>query len=175
MKKNILLIVTGSISAYKAVSLANLIRKENNVKVVLTKSALNFIPKITFSSQGIETFVDEDEWNNPNNVLHIELSQWCDICLVAPLTANTLGKYVNGIADNLATCCLIALNKSKKVILAPAMNTNMYDNVVVQKNLELTKTYFNATIVEPTTKLLACGVEGKGALAKLNDILLSIN
>lgn len=168
--KNILLIVTGSISAYKSVSLANLIKKKHNVKIVLTKSAQKFIPKITFSSQGLECYVDEDEWTDTENVLHIELSSWCDICLVAPLTANTLGKYVNGIADNLATCCLIALHKDKQVILAPAMNTNMYYNVVVQNNLESTKTHFNTTIVSPTSKLLACGVYGQGALADIQTI-----
>ncbi len=173
---NILLIITGSISAYKSVSLANMIRQNgDNVKVVLTKSALQFIPKLSFSSQGIETYIDEDEWNNPNNVLHIELSQWCDICLIAPLTANTLGKIVNGIADNLATCCLIALNKNKQIIIAPAMNTNMYENVVVQNNFKKIIEYFpTIKIVEPATKLLACGVEGKGALANLSDILNTI-
>lgn len=176
MKKNILLIVTGSISAYKAVSLANLIRKENNVKVVLTKSALNFIPKITFSSQGIETFVDEDEWINPENVLHIELSKWCDICLIAPLTANTLGKIVNGMADNLATCSVIALEKTKKLIVAPAMNTYMYENEFVQDNFNrLTRVLGDRVkIVEPTSKMLACGVEGNGALANLSDIVKAI-
>ena len=175
--EKILLIVTGSISAYKSVSLANMLRKEGyEVKVILTKAALHVIPKLTFSSQGIKTYIDEDEWINPENVLHIELSKWCDICLIAPLTANTLGKIVNGMADNLATCSVIALEKTKKLIVAPAMNTYMYENEFVQDNFNrLTRVLGDKVkIVAPTSKMLACGVEGNGALANLSDIVKAI-
>ena len=169
--KNILLIVTGSISAYKAISLANILRKRKyNIKVVLTGSVLNFINKITFSSQWIECYTDADEWNDINNVLHIELSKWCDICLVAPLTANTLGKISNGIADNLASCCIIALEEHKKLVLAPAMNTYMLQNKIVQSNFTKIQEYLKPIIIEPEVKMLACGVQGKGALADIETI-----
>lgn len=169
----ILLIVTGSISAYKSVSLANLLRKnKHEVKVVLTESAMKFIPKITFSSQGIETFTDENEWQNVNNVLHIELTQWADILLVAPMTANTLAKFYYGLADNLATCCFVALPKEKQIVICPAMNTNMLENNITQRNLKgLLEINSNISVVESVSKTLACGVTGNGALANLEDIV----
>lgn len=168
----ILLIVTGSISAYKSISIANTLRKNGNeVKVVLTKSALNFAPKIVFSSQGHPTFVDEDEWVNVTNVLHIELTQWCDEILVAPMSANTLAKFSNGISDNLATCCLLALPKDKRIVLCPAMNTHMLENNLTKRNLKnLLEINDKIEIVESVVKTLACGVTGNGALASIEEI-----
>ncbi len=169
---NILLIVTGSISAYKAPSIANGLKTSgHNIKVVLTKSALKFITKLSFSAQGHKTYTDEDDWEY-EGVLHIDLKDWADTVLVAPCTANTLAKISNGIADNLATNVLRA-NEGNN-IFALAMNADMYIHYITKhqiKILENTSNFF----IEPRTKKLACGVEGIGALASTKTIIEFIN
>jgi phosphopantothenoylcysteine decarboxylase/phosphopantothenate--cysteine ligase len=166
----ILLIVTGSVSAYKAPSIANGLRNSgNDVKIVLTGSAQKFITKLSFSSQGFETYVDKDDWDY-NGVLHIELKDWSDYILIAPCTANTLAKVANGCADNLATNVIRA--KSHNLIFSLAMNTDMYTNIITSEHVGKIKerderNYF----ITPETKILACGVEGIGALPKTRTIV----
>ncbi len=174
MNNKILLIVTGSISAYKAPSIANALRAEGNeVKVVLTNSALKFITKLSFSAQGFETYTDEDDWNS-ERVLHIDLQQWADKVIIAPCSANTLAKIANGLANNLATNILRAQNKNKPLFISLAMNTNMYNNEITIKHKLTVKEYFNVLFIEPETKMLACGDVGIGALPNIKEIVLKI-
>jgi len=175
MKNKILLIVTGSISAYKAPSIANALRTEGNeVKIVLTNSALKFITKLSFSAQGFETYTDEDDWNS-NRVLHIDLQQWADKVLIAPCSANTLAKISNGLADNLATNILRAQPKQKPLYIALAMNTEMYLKEITKRQILNIGEDFNVYFIEPQSKVLACGDEGIGALANISEILITIN
>lgn len=170
--KKVLLIVTGSIAAYKAVDVANALRnKGHSVKVVLTEAAQRFIPLITFKGQGFETYTDSEEWAwKSAGVLHIDLSRnWADVILVAPATANTLAKMQHGITDNLATSCIRAF--TGRVVVAPAMNTGMYENsadvitALVKRGVH---------IVEPVSKRLACGEIGNGGLAPTADIVQGV-
>jgi phosphopantothenoylcysteine synthetase/decarboxylase len=165
---NILILVTGSISAYKAVDIANALRyKEHNVKIVCSKAALQFIPKLTFTGQRFECYTDEDEWNSSvSGVLHINLAKWADLLLVAPATSNTIGKFVNGITDNLVLSIMRAF--SKTIYIAPAMNTQMYNNSEVFLN-KLKD--FNTIVIPTQEKLLACGDYGLGGLANKNEII----
>lgn len=172
----IILGVCGSISAYKAPSIANALRKEGHeVKIILTDSATEFIGKMAFLGQGYETFLDKDEWNH-KGVLHVELANESDIFLVAPMSCNTLAKFANGYADNLLMSSLKVFGGSgKKIIFAPAMNTKMFLDAITQKNIEIIKeAYPNVVFVEPDSKLLACGENGIGALAKIEKILEAI-
>lgn len=165
---NILILVTGSISAYKAVDIANSLRyKEHEVKIVCSKAALQFIPKLTFTGQRYECYTDEDEWDSSvNGVLHINLAKWADILLVAPATSNTIGKFVNGITDNLVLSIMRAY--AGTIYIAPAMNTQMYHNSKVF--LDKLKD-FNTVVLPTQEKLLACGDYGIGALADKNLII----
>lgn len=165
---NILLLVTGSISAYKAVDIANSLRYlDHHVKIVLTASAMKFIPVITFTGQRYECYTDEDEWNGANpGVLHIDLVKWADTVLLAPATSNTIGKFVNGITDNLVLSIMRAFNGT--IYIAPAMNTQMYHNS--EQFLDKLRT-FNTIIINPQVKLLACGDNGIGGLADKKDII----
>lgn len=167
--KRVLLIVTGSIAAYKAVDIANSLRGQgHSVKVVLTEAAKRFIPVITFKGQGFETYTDEDEWAWAQpGVLHIELARnWADTVLVAPATANTLAKMRTGLTDNLATSCLRAF--TGRVVVAPAMNTGMYEN-----SAEIISALAERGVqfVNPVAKRLACGEIGNGGLAPTTDIV----
>jgi len=173
---NILLAVCGSISAYKTPSIANGLRATgNNVKVVMTESSKKFITKLSFSSQEHETYEDADEFNS-NKVLHIDLQNWADVILIAPCTANTLSKIANGIADNLLTNIIRAQPINKPLIIAPAMNNEMYKNEFTREALEVLSNHFsNFYEIPPIRKKLVCGVEDIGALAKTRDIIKFVN
>lgn len=168
---NILILVTGSISAYKAVDIANALRyKGHEVKIACSKAALQFIPKVTFTGQRFECYTDEDEWDSSvSGVLHINLAKWADILLVAPATSNTIGKFVSGITDNLVLSIMRAY--AGIIYIAPAMNTQMYHNSKVF--LDKLKD-FNAVLLPTEEKLLACGDYGIGGLANKNVIIEAI-
>jgi phosphopantothenoylcysteine decarboxylase/phosphopantothenate--cysteine ligase len=174
----ILLIVTGSISAYKAPSIANGLRNTGNeVKVILTKHAKQFIGKISFTGQGFEVYEDEfghDLGGSFAGVTHIELKDWADYILIAPCTANTLAKVACGIADNLCTSVLRA--RSKNIVISLAMNTDMYTRKITRNNMEMVnEEYKNVKFIEPITKKLACGVDGMGALPGTRTIVEFMN
>lgn len=166
--KNILLGITGGIAAYKVCELIRRFKKNGaNVKVVCTPNALNFVTKLTLQnlSQN-EVYVQEfdvQEWKPE----HISLSDEADILVIAPATANTISKIAQGIADNLLTS--IACAFSKKIIIAPAMNCNMWNNQAVVKNLSILKAR-GVEILEPEIGFLACGYLGKGRLCSLDKI-----
>lgn len=166
--KTILIGITGGIAAYKICELVRMFKREGaNVKVVLTPNAEHFVSKLTLQclSQN-EVFVTEFEIENFKPE-HISLTDEADIFVIAPATANTISKLANGICDNLLTS--IACAFKKPVILAPAMNCDMWANPIIQENLaKLAR--LNYKIIEPESGFLACGTEGKGRLAELDKI-----
>lgn len=163
--KNILVGITGGIAAYKICELIRMYKRANaNVRVVCTKNALNFVTKLTLQNLsqndvGVEEFVVDDF--RPE---HISFADEADIMVIAPATANTVSKIATGVCDNLLTSIACAFRKP--VIIAPAMNCNMWDNPIVQENLN--KLHY--TILEPESGYLACGYEGKGRLCSLDKI-----
>ena len=170
--KNILVGITGAIAAYKVCELIRLFKKNNaNVKVVVTPNALNFVTKTTLESLSqnpinIEQF-DIKEYKPE----HIALTDETDIFIIAPASANTIAKMTFGICDNLLTSTFCAYKK--QVIIAPCMNTNMWENPAVQENIETLKRR-GIKVVEPETGFLACGTNGKGRLAEVETIYNSV-
>lgn len=142
MKKNkVLLIVTGSVGAYKAVEILRTLRDLNiDVRVILTEGAEKFISALTFSSSGAEkVFTEQDQFSVDDEGVsaHISLSRWADCILIAPATANTIAKILAGIADNLVLSTILA--SKKQIFIAPCMNTNMFENSITQRNINALK------------------------------------
>ena len=166
--KNILIGITGGIAAYKICSLIRLYKKAKaNVQVVVTPSALNFVTKLTLQTlSDNEVYVENFEIDEYKPG-HISLCDWADIFVIAPATANTISKIANGICDNLLTSTVCAF--AKPVLLAPAMNTNMWENVFVQENLKKLQLH-NYHILNPDSGYLACGTNGKGRMVEVEDI-----
>lgn len=162
--------VTGSIAAYKMANVASALVKEGaDVHVVMTKNATNFINPITFETlTNNKCLVDTFDRNFQFHVAHVSLSQKADVFMVAPASANIIGKLANGIADDMLST--MALAASCKIIVAPAMNTHMYENKIVQDNLDKLKK-FGFEVIEPAAGRLACGDVGAGKLPN-EDILL---
>ena len=161
--KTVLLGVTGGIAAYKIANLASaLVKLHADVNVIMTQNATNFINPITFESLiGNKCIVDTFDRNFKFKVEHIALAELADVFMIAPASANVIGKIANGIADDMLTTTFMACKKKK--ILAPAMNTNMYENPIVQDNIKKLKDY-GMEIIEPATGYLACGTTGSGKL-----------
>lgn len=161
--KTVILGVTGSIAAYKMANLTSMLIKQHcDVHVLMTKNAVNFINPITFETlTGHKCLVDTFDRNFNYNIEHVALSDKADAVLVAPASANIIGKLANGIADDMLTTTYLACTCKK--IVAPAMNTNMWDNPIVQDNIEKLRR-FNVEIVEPESGVLACGAKGSGRL-----------
>ena len=170
--KNILIGITGGIAAYKICELIRLFKKNDaNVKIVLTPAALEFVTPLTLETLvGEKIFVDQFK-NIERKPEHIALCDWADIFVIAPATANTIGKIANGIADNLLTSLACAFQKP--FVIAPAMNTGMWENKFIQDNINrLRKAGYN--VVEPETGFLACGANGVGRLASLEQIYAEV-
>lgn len=166
--KHILLGITGGIAAYKICTLIRDFKKSGaEVKVLATPNALNFVTKLTLQNLS-QNDVYTQEFDVKNwKPEHISLSDWADIMLIAPATANTIGKIAQGIADNLLTSVTCAF--SKKMIIAPAMNVNMWNNDAVQNNLKILQKR-GIEILEPESGFLACGYMGKGRLCSSDKI-----
>lgn len=166
--KNILIGITGAIAAYKICELIRLFKKNNaNVKVVATPNALEFVTKTTLETLSGQA-VDIEQFKTADyKPEHISLTDNSDIFLIAPITADTLSKIANGICDNLLTSTFCAYRK--QVVAAPCMNTGMWENPAIQKNIETLKER-GVKIIEPESGFLACGIEGKGRLADINTI-----
>lgn len=169
-KKNVLLCVTGGIAVYKAADLTSkLVQSGFNVKVIMSDSAKKFVTPLTFQALSRnEVFVDTFIENNPGVIAHIDLADWADLILVAPATANTIGKLANGIADDMVTTTLLA--SAAPVWIAPAMNVHMYGHPAVKKNME-TLMQMGCNFLEPGEGYLACGYVGKGRLEEPAKIL----
>lgn len=167
----ILLGVSSSIAVYKALDLCSALRKRGHeIKVILTKNAKKMVSEIPFHSLS-SNIVYHDEFGLKDYIPHISLSDWADILLIVPATANIIGKMANGIADDLLSTSFMAFNK--KVVVAPAMNVKMYNNPILQKNLN-TLREIGVSFIEPAEGLLACGYEGKGKLAPVDEILKAV-
>lgn len=170
MKKNLLLCVTGGIAVYKAAALTSkLVQSDFNVKVVMSDSATKFVSPLTFQALSRnEVYTDTFIENNPQVIAHIDVADWADLVLVAPATANTIGKLANGIADNMITTTLLAT--TAPVWIAPAMNVHMYNHPAVQKNID-TLHQLGHRFIEPSEGYLACGYIGKGRLEEPETIV----
>lgn len=168
--KTVVLGVTGSIAAYKMANLTSMLTKLHcDVHVIMTKNATNIINPITFETlTAHKCLVDTFDRNFNYNIEHVALGEKADVVLVAPASANVIGKMAAGIADDMLTTTILAC-KCKKIV-APAMNTNMYENPVVQENLKKLKG-FGMEVIEPASGMLACRVEGKGKLPS-EEVLL---
>lgn len=166
--KTILIGITGGIAAYKICELIRMFKRQNaNVRVICTPNALNFVTKLTLQNLS-QNEVGVDEFEIPDfKPEHISYADEADIMLIAPATANTVGKIANGICDNLLTSIVCAFRKP--VVIAPAMNCNMWENPIIQENIQkLRSTGYE--IIEPESGFLACGYNGTGRLADLNKI-----
>ncbi|SFD86420.1 Phosphopantothenate-cysteine ligase /Phosphopantothenoylcysteine decarboxylase [Bacillus sp. OV194] len=171
--KKILLCVTGGIAAYKAATIASqLYQLGFEVKVMMSESSQKFITPLTLQTLSRnEVYTDTFEERNPNVVAHIDLADWADLAVVAPATANCIGKLANGIADDMITTTLLAT--TAPIMIAPAMNVNMYQHPAVQANMQKLADY-GYRFVEPGEGLLACGYIGKGRLAEPEEIIACI-
>lgn len=171
--KKILIGVTGGIAAYKTCSLVNsLISQGAEVRIVMTDGAKHFITPLTFQALTNHPVYD-DLWKptDQNTVEHISLSHWPDLIIISPATANTIGKMAFGLADNLLTTIILASLPKTKILVAPAMNTNMWNNPLVQKNIKTLEDTKKFVFVEPRSGVLACRDEGKGKIAETEDII----
>ena len=161
---NIIIAVTGGIAAYKACDLINMLRREkHDVRIIMTQHAKSFITPMTLATLSKHPVMD-DMWQEiKGTVDHIDVAEWTELFIVYPATANIIGKFAHGIADDLLSTVFLALAKDKQKVIFPAMNTNMYENPIVQKNLkELASP--QCFIAETRTGMLACGVKGRGCL-----------
>ena len=171
--KTVLLGVTGGIAAYKAAALASaLVKQHAAVEVVMTENATQFITPLTFEQlTGRRTMVNTFDRNFSHQVEHISLAERTDLVIIAPATANVCAKLAHGLADDMLTTTVLACRCPK--LIAPAMNTNMYENPVTQDNLEILCRY-GWDVIEPASGRLACGAVGKGKMPEPEDLLQHI-
>ncbi|MBO3444176.1 bifunctional phosphopantothenoylcysteine decarboxylase/phosphopantothenate--cysteine ligase CoaBC [Clostridium sp. CCUG 7971] len=168
--KTVVIGVSGGIAVYKALDVVSRLKKLGaNVRVIMTKSATEFVTPLSFQSLS-QNYVVYDMFEEPKtwDVEHISLAKSADVFLIAPATANVIGKMANGIADDMLTTTVMATKG--KILIAPAMNTNMYENPIVQRNISILKE-LGYEFVEPESGRLACGDVGKGKLATPEDIV----
>ena len=172
--KEIVLGVTGSIAAYKSAEIASLLVKSNfNVNVIMTDAATKFIAPLTFQTlTKNKVYTDMFAEIEYHDVRHVSLAQKADCLVIAPATANIIGKIASGIADDMLSTVIMA-TKNIPVIICPAMNTAMYENPFVQANIKKLKKH-GYKFVDPKESLLACGDLGKGALADIEKIVAAI-
>ncbi|MDC7300237.1 bifunctional phosphopantothenoylcysteine decarboxylase/phosphopantothenate--cysteine ligase CoaBC [Agathobacter ruminis] len=168
--KCIVLGVTGSIAAYKIASLASaLVKLHANVHVIMTENATNFINPITFETlTGTKCLVDTFDRNFEFQVEHVSLAKQADLFLVAPASANVIGKIANGIADDMLTTTIMAAKCPK--LISPAMNTNMFENPIVQDNLKKLE-HYGMQVISPASGYLACGDTGAGKMPEPETLL----
>lgn len=168
--KTVLLCVTGSIAAYKIASLASALKKRHaEVHILMTENATNFINPITFESlTGTKCLVDTFDRNFQFQVEHVSIAKKADVVLIAPASANVIGKLAHGIADDMLTTTVMAC-KCKKII-SPAMNTNMFENPIVQDNLK-TLAHYGFEVIAPAEGYLACGDTGAGKMPEPETLL----
>jgi len=166
--KKILLGLTGSIAVYKSLELVRLLTKAGaEVKIVMSESAKKFVTPLTFETLSSNQVLDDtnESWACEHN--HIKITQWCDLFVIAPATANTIAKLANGIADNMLLECALAYPDKK--ILAPSANTNMLNNPLTKANLKMLA-IANYEVLDTQTKELACKTTGDGAMAEPLEI-----
>lgn len=174
-QKNIVLGVTGSIAAHKAIDLASLLTKDGfAVHVVMTADAQRFVTPLPFKTMSrhpvVADLYDEEEGWKP---AHIELADAADLFLVAPATANFMAKYAHGLSDDALTCIALALNPRARVLVAPAMNGKMWQHTATQSNVATLKSR-GVEFIGPDEGLLSCGYEGVGRLAPVEQIVARV-
>jgi len=164
----VLLAASGSVAAIKFPIIAHSVSEWADVKAVCTRSALHFVEAPSLPA-GVPLLTDDDEWRTWNRlgdpVLHIELRKWADVMVIAPLSANSLAKIANGMCDNLLTCCVRAWDFKKPLLVAPAMNTHMWNSTFTSRHLEVLRE-LGVLLGSPIDKTLACGDVGTGAMAE---------
>ena len=170
--KTIVLGVTGSIAAHKAIDVASLLTKQEcAVRVVMTADALKFVTALPFKTLSrhdvVTDLYDEEEGWKPT---HITLADSADLLLIAPATANVIAKLAHGVADDALTCIALALNPSAKVLIAPAMNGKMWQHAATQENVAKLKSR-GAHFIGPDAGMLSCGYEGVGRLELVDQIV----
>mmetsp|Transcript_6569 Transcript_6569/g.13778 ORF Transcript_6569/g.13778 Transcript_6569/m.13778 type:complete len:204 (-) Transcript_6569:172-783(-) len=180
---NVVIAATGSVATVKLPLLVDEVAKQRaGVKVVMTKASRHFVSKEKLvemcSIRENEVYVDEDEWEwaeMGDPVLHIELAKWADVLVIAPLSANTMAKLACGLCDNLVTCLVRAWDHGcvprKPIVLAPAMNTKMWEHPVTSEHLATLRRRDGAIVVDPVVKTLACKDVGIGAMAPPEAII----
>lgn len=168
--KTVVLGVTGSIAAYKIASLASaLVKQHADVHVIMTQNATHFITPITFETlTGNKCLVDTFDRNFQFHVAHVSLAQRADLMLIAPASADVIGKIANGIADDMLTTTVMACTAPK--LISPAMNTHMYENPIVQDNLKKLA-HYGYTVITPASGRLACGDTGSGKMPEPEELL----
>lgn len=173
-KKRIVVGVSGGIAAYKACDLVSkLSKKDYEVKVILTKHAEKFVSKLTFEAL-CHNYVETDLFDESNEdpIAHITLAKWADLMIIVPATANIIAKVTHGISDDLLSTTFLACNKHK--MICPAMNTQMYENPITQKNIQACKD-LGYQILDPVVGHLACNDTGKGKMIEPADIVEAID
>ncbi len=175
MKKNVLLGVSSSVAIYKSCELVRLLRKNSfEVKVVMTENASKLISPQLFQSLSANQVYVNMFSNEELSMRHITLSKWADLYIIAPCSLATLSKITSGICDNLLVAAAFSLEKNKKIIIAPAMNTSMWENPITQANINKIRSIDRFILVDPIEGELACGDKGKGKMADVSclfDIL----
>lgn len=170
---HILLGVTGSIAAYKAAELVRLMKKRNwHVSVIMTRSATRFVSELTFQTLSQNpVLVDEFERSESWNPSHVSLADWADVLLIAPCTANVIAKLAHGLADDALTSTALACRAP--LVIAPAMNENMWLHPATKENIRIIKLR-GVRVVNPDRGDLACGRAGEGRLAPLDEIMATV-
>ncbi len=172
--------ITGGIAAYKACEIVSLVTKlGGEVRVVMTPNAARFVPPLTFEALTGPPVMTSAMDTSPTDggatsIEHIAWAKWATVAAIAPLTANSLGKLACGLADDALSTVVMALPADTPVVLAPAMNTQMWLNPVVQRNLRWLDELGRFRVVDPVHKRLACGDVGMGGLADPADIVAAI-
>ena len=166
--KHIVVGITGGIAAFKTCQMVSDLTKKYEVQVIMTPHATNFIHPLTFETlTGRKCLIDTFDRNFSYEVEHISVAKWADVFVVAPATANVIAKFAHGICDDMLTTTFLACKAPK--VIAPAMNTNMYDNPITQQNLQSLRS-LGMQIVEPVSGLLACGDTGRGKMTDIDII-----
>jgi len=180
---HVLLACTGSVATIKLKKLVTQVKeklKKVIIKIVLTKSSEFFLSQEDFDffqSIDVDVLKDDNEWKDwkkvGDSILHIELVKWADVLIIAPLDANTMAKLANGICNNLLTCVCRAWDFQKPLLYAPAMNTNMWNHPITNLHVGALNSW-GYRIINPVSKLLACGDKGMGAMAEVEQIVNSL-
>jgi len=170
--KKILIGISSGAAIYKICTLVRFFKRNKaEVKIVMTENATKLVSPLLFQSlSNFPVYVSMFQPISSNQIEHIKLSQWTDIFIVAPATANTIGKLANGIADNLLTTVFLTLPQKTPVLIVSAMETNMWENVFVQENIKKLRKRGNCYIIETAEGVLASGKVGKGRMAEIEEI-----
>lgn len=175
-KKNILVGVCAGIASYKTCTLVRLLKKDGfSVRIIMTESAVKFVTPLVFSNLSQNSvYLDMFKLPDKEFTQHIDLAAWADLVILAPLTANTLSKIAAGICDNLLTTVICALPQTTPLVLAPAMNQEMWKNPIIQDNISKLKKIKKYHVFNPKKGELACGVCGEGKMVEPEEILAQV-